>query len=140
MQQSAMWPEVAWHIGQVPPADGFELRLAVDERVNRFEPVGLRRLAPRAMPAGRGRFRPHAIWVWPIDGSGGDFGDVDRRIKNLEAIEHPLDFQHVHLWIIKLQTQYVEINVRTQAIGNVAIRRPTSRAILVCRAGIFGPQ
>src|SRR4051812_31271266 len=135
-----MGPEVAWNIGQVPPADGFELGLAVDERVNGFEPIGLGPLAPRAVPTGRSRFWPHAVGIRPVVRSRGDFSDVDWFIKNLEAVEHALDFQYVHLRIIKLQTQHVEINVRTHAVGNVAVGRPSSRAVAIGSACVLGPQ
>src|SRR4051812_37463010 len=58
--ESTVRPEVAADVGEVPPADRFEFRLAVDQRVNRFEPVGLRRFAPRTVPPRRGGFWSHA--------------------------------------------------------------------------------
>src|SRR3954452_3673042 len=58
--ESTVRPEVAAHIGQVPPADRFEFRLALNQRVNCFEPVGLCLVAPRTVPAGCSCFWSHA--------------------------------------------------------------------------------
>src|SRR5262245_47339871 len=66
MEQSAMWPEVAANVCQIPPADGFVFGLAIDKRVNRFEPIGLCLFAPRPMPTWRRRLRPHAREIGPV--------------------------------------------------------------------------
>src|SRR5438105_14414343 len=98
-----MRPDVAADVGQVPPADGFELGLAVDERVDAFEPFGLARLTPRTVPAGGGCFWPHAARVRAIGRCRGDLRDMDRFLERAETIEHPFDFQQVNLWVIELQ-------------------------------------
>src|SRR5207249_4331529 len=102
-------------IAEVPPADRFEVRLGIRERINRLNPVGLHRFIPRPVPTGRRDVRPHALLVEAIDGRAGDLGDVAGLLEYGEAIEHAIDLEQVLLRVIELQTEDVEVDAEVNA-------------------------
>src|SRR3954467_15759244 len=87
VQQAAVGPEVALPVAEVPPADRSEVGLGIDQRVDRLGPVGLRRFAPRPVPAGGGGGGAHAVLVQPVDGRAGDLADVARFVEDREPVE-----------------------------------------------------
>ncbi len=140
VQQTAMRPEVAVHVRQVPPSDRFKLGLAVHQRINGFDPFGLRCLTPRPVPTGGSRIRSHAFRVRPIDGCCSNLGNVHWLVERCEPIEHAFDFQQINLRVVELQSKHFKFDACGKTVGDVSIRRPSSRAICIRFACVLCPQ
>src|SRR5205823_5523262 len=100
-EQSSEGPEVSRDFGEIPPADRLEFGLAVNQRVDAFDPVRLRRFAPLLVPARGFGARTHALGIQTGLRSGGDLGDVQPAVEDLEAVEHAVDLKQVELRIVK---------------------------------------